>query len=98
VRAEHENELIVLFEHERFIRESEKRRWDRTESLEMMVIEYRRKSTEDEPRCVFFKHGQIGKNSKRIGSSMGHLKDSERIRLKGYTTKIRLGPTTTRIK
>jgi hypothetical protein len=29
---------------------------------------------------------------------MGHLKDSERIRLKGCTTKIRLGPTTMRIK
>jgi hypothetical protein len=29
---------------------------------------------------------------------MGHLKDSERTRLKGCTTKIRLGPTTMRIK
>jgi hypothetical protein len=29
---------------------------------------------------------------------MGHLEDSKRIRLKGCTTKIRLGPTTMRIK
>jgi hypothetical protein len=63
VRAGHENELIVLFEHERFIREHEKRRRDQTEPLEMTVIEYRRKSTENEPRGVVFKHGQIGKNS-----------------------------------
>jgi hypothetical protein len=28
---------------------------------------------------------------------MGHLKDSERARLKGCKTKIRLGPTTIRI-
>jgi hypothetical protein len=29
---------------------------------------------------------------------MGHLKDSERIRLKGCTIKTRLGPTTMRVK
>jgi hypothetical protein len=29
---------------------------------------------------------------------MGHLKVSERTRLKGYTTKIRLGPTAMKIK
>jgi hypothetical protein len=29
---------------------------------------------------------------------MGHPKDSERIKLKGYITKIRLGPATMKIK
>jgi hypothetical protein len=61
------------------------------------VIEHRQKNTEDEPRGVVFKHDLIGENGSRTGSSMGHLKDSKRIRLKGYTTKIRLGPTTMRI-
>jgi hypothetical protein len=61
------------------------------------VIELHRKNTEDEPRGVVFKHDLIGKKGQRIGSSIGHLKDSERIRLERYTTKIRLGPTTMRI-
>jgi hypothetical protein len=38
----------------------------------------------------------MGRN--RIGSSMGYLKDSERTKLKGCTTRIRLGPTAMKIK
>jgi hypothetical protein len=62
VRVEHENELTELVEHERFIREREKRRkgsgrvvgadGDRTSS----------EKTEDEPRGVVFKHDLIGGN------------------------------------
>jgi hypothetical protein len=33
---------------------------DQAESLELMVIEHRRKNTEDEPRGVVFKHDLIG--------------------------------------
>jgi hypothetical protein len=71
---------------------------DQAESLGLTMIEHHRKNTEDEPRGVVFKHDLIEGNDLRIGSLMGHLKDSERIRLKGCTIKIRLGPTTMKIK
>jgi hypothetical protein len=36
---------------------------NQAESLELTVIEHRRKNTEDEPRGVIFKHDLIGENS-----------------------------------
>jgi hypothetical protein len=77
---------------------TEKRKKDQAESLDLTVIEHRRKNTKDEGRGVVFKHDLIGENGWRIGSSMGRLEDSARTRLKGCTTKIRLGPTMMRIK
>jgi hypothetical protein len=35
---------------------------DQAESLDMMVIEHRRKNTEDEPRGVIFEHDLIEEN------------------------------------
>jgi hypothetical protein len=60
VKAEHENELTELVEHERFIRKREREGKDQAESLELMVIKHRRKNTEDEPRGVVFKQDLIG--------------------------------------
>jgi hypothetical protein len=35
---------------------------DQAESLELTVIEHRRKNTEDEPQGVIFEHDLIGEN------------------------------------
>jgi hypothetical protein len=46
-----------LFENVNYKREK-----NQAESLDLMVIEHRRKNTEDEPRDVVFKHDLIEEN------------------------------------
>jgi hypothetical protein len=63
VRAERENELTVLVEmNELFENVNYKREKNQAESLDLMVIEHRRKNNEDEPRGVVFKHDLIEEN------------------------------------